>query len=29
VGKLTKTGVDIAFRDEVRGPVKPGTSALS
>jgi len=28
LGKLIKTGVDIAFQDQVRDPVKPGTSAM-
>ena len=28
MGKLTKTGVDIAFQDQVPDLVKPGTSAL-
>jgi uncharacterized membrane protein len=28
VGKLIKTGVDIAFQDQVQDLVKPGTSAL-
>ena len=28
LGKLIKTGIDIAFQDQVRDLVKPGTSAL-
>ena len=28
LGKLIKTGVEIAFQDQVRDLVKPGTSAL-
>ena len=28
MGKVTKTGIDKAFEEQVRGMVKPGTSAL-
>lgn len=28
MGKVTKTGIDKEFQDQVRGMVKPGTSAL-
>src|SRR5437899_2300059 len=28
MGKITKSGIDKAFQDQVRGMVKPGTSAL-
>jgi uncharacterized membrane protein len=28
MGKLTKSGVDKEFQDQVRGLIKPGTSAL-
>jgi uncharacterized membrane protein len=28
MGKITKTGIDKEFQDQVRGMVKPGTSAL-
>jgi uncharacterized membrane protein len=28
MGKMTKSGIDKAFEDQVRGMVKPGTSAL-
>jgi uncharacterized membrane protein len=28
MGKVTKSGIDRAFQDQVRGMIKPGTSAL-
>jgi uncharacterized membrane protein len=28
MGKITKTGIDKAFQDQVRGMLQPGTSAL-
>ena len=28
MGKVTKTGIDSQFQDQVRGMLKPGTSAL-
>jgi uncharacterized membrane protein len=28
MGKITKSGIDKEFQDQVRGMVKPGTSAL-
>jgi uncharacterized membrane protein len=28
MGKVTKTGIDKAFQDQVRGMLQPGTSAL-
>ena len=28
MGKVTKTGIDKEFQDQVRGMLKPGTSAL-
>ena len=28
MGKVTKSGIDKAFQDQVRGMIKPGTSAL-